>query len=49
MENVKLASDIFEREYVEAVREKFGCRAINEKLYVPFLLAEEEIDEEKQR
>ena len=48
MENVKLAPDVL-NEYVEAVREKFGCRAINEKLYVPFLLAEEEIDQEKQR
>ena len=46
IENVKLASDIFEREYVEAMREKFGCRAINEKLYVPFLLEKEEEEEE---
>ena len=49
MENVRLASDIFEREYVEAVREKFGCRAINEKLYVPFLFEEGEEDEEEKQ
>ena len=43
MENVSMAAAIFEREYLEAIRSAFGCRAINEKLYVvPFLLEDDE-------